>query len=293
MSFTFESLIIAIIAVLPGFIGAAVRATLKPGDSPSAGEWVAGSIVSSLALNALAFFLYIFFVGGIDLNRPIVELQTQFGALAARSALGYVGLLYALALIWGLVSGLSDERFTLRVLAYRLRLTPISPTPSVFIDVLERLVGSKENRRLRDHPAQQVAWLRVQRDDKIIQGRLRKSSVRFAVSEPIEVYLAPAYIFEAGVIIDRDDGIPDADTSRDLYLRIRPEDIVEILVAPASWRPVAPHSSQAQTPAAPWWRRVAFFAFRKPKPQPAPASRQDRPVDRKQLALPGPASARK
>ena len=56
MSFTIESLIIAIFAVLPGFVSAAIRATLKPGQTRSAGEWVAGSIVASLMLGVLESF---------------------------------------------------------------------------------------------------------------------------------------------------------------------------------------------------------------------------------------------
>jgi Family of unknown function (DUF6338) len=278
--------------VLPGFISAAVRATLKPGDSPSAGEWVAGSIVASLFLNASAFFLYLFLVGGIDLNRPLAELQIEFGGQTGKSALIYVGLLYALALAWGLASGFADEGLTLRVLAYRLRLTPISPTTTVFIDVLERLVGGKDNRRRRGDPDQQVAWIRVRRDNRIIQGRISKSSVRFAVSEPIEVYLQPAYIFDTGAIIERDDRRPDADKSSGIYLRLRPEDVVEISVAPASWRPrTSPPALMKMPDVVPppgkWQRMVLALRQRiHPKPGSEPARTPDRTSTREQLAPP-------
>ena len=238
MSFTIESLIVAIIAVLPGFVSAAVRATLKPGASPSAGEWVAGSIVASLTLNVLAFFLFIFWIGGVDLDQPIEQFRKQLEALPGRSTLYYLGLLYGLALLWGIASGLANDRLALRVLAYRLRLTPISPTANVLVDVLQSLVGSPENRRLRGKPEQQVAWLKLRRDGKVIQGQLRKSSVRFAVNEPLEVFLEPAYIRDGDVIIERADPNIAADSNRRLYLRLRPEDVVEILVMPADWDPV-------------------------------------------------------
>jgi hypothetical protein len=283
MSFTFESLIVAIVAVLPGFVSAAVRATLKPEDSPSAGEWVARSIVASLFLNTAAFFLYIFVWGGIDLHRPITQLRAQFGGLPGWSAVVYVCLLYGLALLWGTASGLADERFTPRVLAYRLRLTPISPTTSVFIDVLERLVGGKENRGRHGRADQEVAWLRLRRDSKIIQGRMRKSSVRFAVSEPIEVYLEPAYVTEAGTMVPGDDCASDGDKSRGLYLRIRADDVVEILVAQASWEPLV---SPPAAPARPWWPRLAHSVLGGSAPRPEPASRPSQPVTRKQIAPP-------
>jgi hypothetical protein len=247
MSFTFESLIVAIIAILPGFVSSAVRATLRPGHRPSAGEWVAGSIVASLVMNALAFVLFIFFSGAIELALALEDMHAQFAALPGWTALGYVGVLYVLALLWGLVSALASERYAPSVLAYRLRLTPVSPSTNVFIDVLEQLIGGAENRQLRGKPNQQVAWLRVRRDSKVIHGRIRKSSVRFSVNEPIEVHLQPAYIFEGGIAIQRPDRAPDADQQRGIYLRVRPEDIVEIMITPASWTPLAAEGeAQAQ-----------------------------------------------
>jgi hypothetical protein len=260
MSFSLENLIVVIIAVLPGFVSAAIRATLKPGQSPSAGEWVAGSIVASLFLNALAFVLFIGLFRSIDLGKPLSQLKPQFSALAGWTTLYYLACLYGLALIWGFVSGLSGDRFELRVWAYRLRLTPISPETSVFVDVLRQLIGGKDNRALGDDPKRQVAWLQIHRDGKLIQGRIRKSSIRFGVNDPIEVYLFPGYVFAGGAIIQRADGSHDTSQKRGLYLRLRPEDIADILVAPASWSPVG---TAAPPPAAPivapqrWYTRLA------------------------------------
>lgn len=248
MSFSLENLIIAVIAVLPGFVSAAIRATLRPEQRPSAGEWVAGSVVASLFLNALAFVLFVFLFRSIDVGKPLSELKTQFAALDGRTTLYYLACLYALALLWGFANGLAGEQFELRVWAYRLRLTPISPETSVFVDLLRQLVGSKENRRLGDDPRRQVAWLRIRRDGKLIQGRIRKTSIRFGVGDPIEVFLSPGYVFDGGAVIDRAGAMPDAASVRGLYLHLRPEDVAEILVAPASWSPLA-HAVRA--PAAP------------------------------------------
>lgn len=254
MSFTIESLIIAIFAVLPDFVSAAIRATLKPGQTRSAGEWVAGSIVASLFLNSVAFLIFIFLFQNIDLSKPLSELKNQLFNQTGRTALEYLACLYLVALTWGFASGLTSERVQLRVLAYRFRLTPISPTPNVFTDVLAEHIRGEANRGLSDDdPKRQVAWLRVRRDRTIIQGRVRKTSVHFSVNEPIEVFLSPAFIFESSAIVERPIRPPGAEYMRGMYLRLRPDDIADVLVAPASWMPI-PHPPifvEPQAPAAP------------------------------------------
>ncbi len=189
-------------------------------------------------MNVVAFLVFVFFFHNIDLAKPLSELKKQLSAQTGTTALEYLACLYVLALLWGFASGLSSEQFGPRVLAYRLRLTPISPATTVFVDVLSQLVGTKENRRLRDDPARhKVAWLRIRRDNRIILGRVRKSSIRFGVNEPIEVYLSPACIFEGGAPAPTINP-PGAEYVRGMYLRLRPDDVADILVARASWTPI-------------------------------------------------------
>jgi len=279
MSFSLENLIIAIIAILPGFVSAAIRATLKPGRNPSTGEWIAASVVTSLVLNALAFALFIFFFKSIDLNKPLSEMKLQLSELTGFTVLFYLLGLYALALLWGFVTGLASDNVELRVLAYKLRLTPISPETSVFVDMLRQQIGSKDNQRLGNDPKRKVAWLRIRRDGKLILGRLRKSSIRFNVNDPIEIYLSPGYIFATGEIISRKDVLTNTDSARQLYLRLRPEDIAEILVLSATWNPLT-STSETETPilptpsTAPWPMR--FFSCRTPSTK-APSLHPDFP----------------
>ncbi|MCK9914115.1 DUF6338 family protein [Microbacteriaceae bacterium K1510] len=248
MSLSIEALIIAVFAILPGFGSAAVRATLKPQQSPSAGEWVAGSVVASLFLNAIAFLLFSLLFRSIYLDQPLSVLGGQLLAQSGWTALGYLTFLYLLALVWGLISGFAGEKFEPRVLAYRLRLTPISPRPTVFTDVLTDLLGSAENRARRGQPDQEVAWLRMHRDGKLILGRIGNTSVNFGTGDPIEVYLSPGYVFAGGMVIEAYGRGADV-RQRGLYLRLRAEDIADILVAPASWTPVPGPPAAAPSPA--------------------------------------------
>jgi hypothetical protein len=124
------------------------------------------------------------------------------------------------------------------MLAYKFRLTPVVPEATVFREVLNRLLRTRENRRLRGDPRRQVAWLRVQRGELAILGRLRRSSSEFKPSEPLEVFLDPAYRFKQGEFLEPEENIDYGEHVRGLYLRILQDDLVEVLVAPTSWDPL-------------------------------------------------------
>lgn len=237
MSLSVEALIIAVFAILPGFGSAAVRATLKPQLNRSAGEWVAGSIVASLFLNAIAFLLFSLLFRSIYLDQPLSALAGQLVAQSGWTALGYLAFLYLIALVWGLISGFAGEKFEPRVLAYRLRLTPISPRPTVLTDVLTDLIGSAENRARHGRSDQEVAWLRTFRDGNLILGRIGNTSVTFGTGDAIEIYLSPGYVFAGGMVIEQHGHGTDA-RQRGIYLRLRVDDVADLLIAPASWRPV-------------------------------------------------------
>ena len=238
MTFTVEALVIAIFAILPGFVSSAARSVLKPGEVATAGEWVAGSIVTSLALNAVVLFVFILLHKGIDLSQPVINLKQQLSSQSGSTAVWYAVALYGSAVAWGILSGFAGTEYAPRALAYRLRLTPVAPAANVFNNKISELVRTKENIRLRGSPHQEVPWLRIQRKELTILGRLQDDSVLFNLTDPIEVFLYPSYIFERNEIIARPEGvIYPKDYQRGLYLRVLVDDLVEVIVAPAVWDP--------------------------------------------------------
>lgn len=251
MDLKLEALIVGLFAVLPGFLSAAVRATIGARARSSTGEWVAGSVVASLVLNAMA--VTVFMAGVVvdfDLSQPVGQLGEPLGKLETRLVLFYLGALYLLALIWGATSGLAID-YAPRVLAHRLRLTPVSPAPNVFNDTLEKLTGTAENEKLLGEPAHRVPWLQVRRKDVVLLGRLRRGSVDFGVDAPVEIFLAPAFrMGDAGPVAWEDP--PGADR-HGVYLRLLPSDLVEVLTARVDWTPrpgAARGGSKAAAPVA-------------------------------------------
>jgi hypothetical protein len=235
MEFKPEDLLIAVFGVLPGFVSSAVRQTIAPVGSSSAGEWVARSMVASMAFNLVAAvifsacFLPDFFSGKVG------EIEVSLHDMPRWGVLVYLGVLYGLAIVWGATAGL-NAGLSPRLLAYRLRLTPISPTSNVFNAVLENLVRTRENLQLRGKPELQVPWLRVERADKVVIGRLMSGTVGFKLDQPIEVFLSPALVLNDGSASKREILVNDGRQLRGLYLRVRPEDVVEIFTARADWR---------------------------------------------------------
>jgi hypothetical protein len=233
MDVSLEALIVGLFAVLPGFVSAAVRAVIAPADRSSTGEWVAGSVVASLSLNALVLIGFLP-AAGFNLGQPVAGVAKTLGQVPVRLVVEYLVALYVLALGWGVVSGFLAE-YAPRALAHRLRLTPVSPTPNVFNDTIEKLVSTAENRKRRDDPARPVPWLRVQREKTAVVGRLRRGSVDFEVDKPVEVFLSPAY--RSGP----EGPLPwpplAGAEQHGIYLRLLPNDIAEVFTARADWTP--------------------------------------------------------
>jgi Family of unknown function (DUF6338) len=230
MEFTLEGFFIATLGILPGFFLSLVKTIINPeGEKAKIEEWLATSILASLGLNLVVAALFVLFVIPIDLNKDVDHLVKQLQGQKLVVLLWYAGSLYLAALVLGVLSSLKAD-WRLGVLVYRWRLTPISPVPNVFNDTLEFAFRRSANLRLRGRPEQMVPWIRLRRTKVVVVGRLRRSSVRFDVDKPVEVFLSPAYIFEDSTI--RGTGLPNG-----VYLRVLATDVVEILSAPASWIP--------------------------------------------------------
>lgn len=235
MEFKPEDLLIAVFGILPGFVSSAIRQTFAPAESSSAGEWVARSMVASMTFNLVAAIIFSLCFLPEFFSGKVGEIDVSLRDMPRWGVLVYLGVLYGLAIAWGAIAGLNAD-LAPRLLVYRLRLTPISPTSNVFNAVLERLVRTRENLRLRGKPALLVPWLRVERADKVVIGRLTSGTVAFDLDKPIEVFLSPAVVLKDGSAVERETLANDGRQLRGLYLRVRPEDVVEIFTARADWR---------------------------------------------------------
>jgi hypothetical protein len=232
MEFTLEGYVIAVLGILPGFLASGIQNFLVPQAGRSKiGEWVATSILTSLWLNVIVsiFFLTIF-SDSVSLSSNIIRFVQDLRDQPVTRFLWYGGWIYSAASVWGLVSSLLASRLV--SLPHRWRLTPISPVPNVFTDELDSRFRTKENLRLRDRPEQDVPWIRINRVELTVIGRLRRSNVEFDIEKPFEVFLSPAYVIDkdARKTIASPDGI---------HLRVSPTDIVEIHSARADWVPPA------------------------------------------------------
>jgi hypothetical protein len=198
-----------------------------------------------LVLNAVVLPLFIIRVIPFDLGQSLSGLKGSLGSVSVGRVLAFLALLYLVAIAWGLVSG-ALAGYAPRILAYRLRLTPVSPVPNVFNDMLGALVRTPENLRLRGTPAQAVPWLRLQRPNGAIVGRIARGSVDFDVDAPIEVFLSPTFrITVAGTVPW---SALDGAVHQGVYLRVRAEDIVEVFTARADWLPCASQRAEAGQP---------------------------------------------
>ena len=242
MAFTLEAFLLAIFGILPGFVSSTVHATLRPDERTSAGEWIAASIVTSLGLNACTLLIFLLATDGVDLSRALTTIKDQLGERIGFDALWYVGVLYALSILWGAATGYFGSKYAPRQLAYQLRLTPISPAQNVFRDVIGSFVRTRKNLRLHDDPAQEVPWLRIQRKEVIVFGRLVRSSPAFERDQPIEVFLSPAYVIEGSdfsfqTIPESNLGPCIKEQYKGLYLRLLSDDLIHVFVVRADWTP--------------------------------------------------------
>lgn len=231
MDFTIEGFFIAIVAILPGFFLAFTRSVVSNNlHDQEIEEWVATSIISSIILNAVIAIPFLLWIIGVSVDQDFEHLLKQLHSTHVALLIWYFVALYLAAFLLGVVSALRDD-LNLSVLSYRWRLTPISPNANVFVHALESTFRSRQNLERRGRPDQIVPWLRIARKGTIVVGRLRRSSVRFELDKPIEVYLSPAYVVQ-------DNQRRSIDGAHDgIHMRVLPTDVVEILSASANWLP--------------------------------------------------------
>lgn len=233
MAMTYEGLVVGLLALLPGFVSGRIRSAMGLHGPTSTAKWMLLSIVSSLAMNAFVIMGFLAAGSGQGLaeSNP-AELRQRIEGLTLASSATYVGVLYAVAVAWGVLPKLAPA-MNPRMAVYLSRLTPVSPAPDVFNEGFSELFRSKQNLRLRGTGCMNEPWVRVAVEGRLLFGRVRYTSARVDVDKPIEMFLAPACF-----VVSTDDlptlveskrirGKGD-DHRKAIYLRIRPEQAVEV-----------------------------------------------------------------
>jgi len=230
-----ESLLVGLFALLPGFLSSAVRSVFATEESSTTAAWTVTSVLTSLVLNAFSLVPCFFLVGPpLDFSDSIQDISSGVASLSGWTVLTYLGVVYFLALAWGLTSGLA-RHYSPRHLAFLNHLTPIAPEPDVFHRSLGKVFRTKENMAKRGKDEQLVPWLKIDAGNRVVFGRLQTSNTRIHQDKPIEVYLAPAFSNESSSLVPHSGG--DGASSVGFYLRIRPEQVIEIFSAREDWRP--------------------------------------------------------
>ncbi|MEK0082469.1 DUF6338 family protein [Benzoatithermus flavus] len=227
--------------VLPGYWASTLQIWCAGAtQAEGAGEWLAMSLLRSIALNAIALPLALLLPGlsvSVPLDASIEKVGQAIVALPVITFLRYAGVLYALATLQGLAFGLL-QRWT-KGLAWAFGWTSMTPYEDVWNDVLSERFRSAENLARKGTASLLCPWLRLTLPDgRVILGRMQRSSVRIEQDKPIEVYLEPVYRLDAGSRTIRSlahDLVGATDEA--LYLRLEPGTAVEIIPAVAGWRP--------------------------------------------------------
>jgi hypothetical protein len=235
MGMSLESLFVGLFAFLPGFLCSSVRSVFTKEESSTTAAWTVTSVLISLAMNAVSFVVYIWLFGpAFDSSDSIQEISSGVASLSVSTIVDYLCLVYIFAFAWGLITGLA-RHYSLRHLAFLYRLTPIAPERDVFHRTLGQLFRTKDNMAKRGNNDQLVPWLKIDAGNRVMFGRLRSSNNVIHQDKPIEVYLAPAFSIENSSLVPHSGG--NGASSAGFYLRIRPEQVIEIFSARADWRP--------------------------------------------------------
>ena len=225
MSLTFEALLVALVAILPGFLAISINATIRRKQKPTGGQLVGHSLVGSAVFNAIALVIILLLdIPLVEPNSSATELPDVLAQLPLADVLLYLFGLYGLALIVGAVIGLGHEAYPLRKLR-SLRMLSDDPLMPLIHDILNTQIVGPE----------QVLWVKLRRGECDIIGIPAQFRYLEDADMSSELLLFPAY-----ERIDHDFErlrVPAGATSMGAHLRIKPEDVLEVFRAPKTWAP--------------------------------------------------------
>ncbi len=240
-----DALLVSIFLILPGFFASTIERIFIPRGTLSELNWAAVSVLRSLVLNAAVLLPFVLFTGFAEPETGIKDLGDTLVGKPVWQVAVYLALVYGLAGAWGLLSGIA-RGLSLQRLAFLRGWTRIAPDSDVWNLALGARFRTKENRKLRGKPQQEVPWMRVRLPDRrTVLGRMKYSSVRISEENPIEAYLDPVYeVTDEGY---RSIKIGDDTSYAGLYLLLTPQMYAEFFSARADWLPPEPPTDELVT----------------------------------------------
>jgi Family of unknown function (DUF6338) len=240
MNFSITGLALALFLILPGYLATLLEHWVTPGiKPPRIGDWIAMSVLRSLVLNAVALPLWLVYTGPeqtVPWDDKLADAWWVASSLKLSQVRDYLISLYGLATLQGLLVGMAIKQW--KGLSWALRWTSISPYEDVWNDILSENFRNKKNLALRGTPALRRAWLKLALNDgHVIIGRMRRSSITIDKEKPIEVFLAPGYVFNEQCRMVEALGDLTGCDKVGFYLRVSAQTPVEIVSARDDWHP--------------------------------------------------------
>lgn len=246
VSIGLEALLVAIFLILPGFAATMVQRTVQHATrgvaddlQVSAVTWAAVSLIRGLAINFIVATVFLLWVIDVELSRQVGELKQIAGGIELRTVVLYFVALYALAAVWGGVSGIAN-RFEILNRLFLRGWIGISPFPNTWTGALGEF--------FRGIDPGLVPWAIIKsKDQPALVGWAYSGSTRVDKDKPFEVVLRNAFYLDRGRPVPLE--APDGLVHRFTYLHITPEMQVHVFSGPGNWRPTfAPVEPQAETP---------------------------------------------
>ncbi len=239
MNIGFESALVAIFLVLPGFLTTILQRSItnisqgKDDEAGTTATWAAVSLLRSLAMNAIATPLYFVASSSFSFEDTFFQIQSKLNDLPLSEFSVYLGCLYTLALVFGVILGLQHKIVTLHRWLHIQGWTSVTPNPNVWNAAIDSFFKAREVGINRQHG---VPWVQVQvTDNRIVAGRLQRGNVSIQQDKAFEIFLTQSY-----EIIDGEIVLPRTQRGFDClgtYLRVTEQMPVHLFNGPENWDP--------------------------------------------------------
>ncbi len=221
MNVNLQQLVVALIMLVPGFIGTNIQKAFSARRYASDFEWVVKSLLVAIVLNGITLIFFIRLFGYDHITNPIGQVPSLANSIRIVDVFYYLGSLYLSSILYGFSLGLYPN-LQLTAILNRLKLTNVGREESVWNTIFRK-------HRPEDRKA---TWLKIKESNElVIIGRLRHSSVNVDMDLPFEIYMNKVHY-------QSDDGRYVPYASDGMYLRLMPNQQAEILFKEEDWSPV-------------------------------------------------------